>query len=92
MISTQIQESAARPEIPFSFTMLVTDDENLPTLDIITSKDEDALFAQYQGTREEFDADLATLTASLSIGTPEYSGPPSTSDPEQSSQENPDAN
>lgn len=92
MVSCQITEDATiEPVVPFSFTLLVTDDEPLPNLSLITAKDEALLAEKFEGTEEEFQAELAALRVNLSGGIYDYSQSLDTKDPSVSKQSNPDA-
>lgn len=92
MVSCQITEDATiEPVVPFSFTLLVTDDEPLPNLSLITAKDEALLAEKFEGTEEEFQAELAALRVNLSGGIYDYSQSLDTKDPAASKQSNPDA-
>ena len=73
MVSTQVQEGLSAG-IPFSFTMLITDEMSLPGLTLITRRDKCGLeenYYAYKGDKEAFDTALANNRLLLSSGTRE---------------------
>ena len=77
MLSTNIQKTIKGPGVPFSFTMLMTDNVHLPTLTLITAQDEARLEgtgASFKGSPEEFASAMQKLDADLQKGFPTFKG------------------